>query len=1117
MNKRYLPMLVFAALMSFTASAQRQNAKGLTGYAAEAATASQTLVQRVDTWGEWYGAEPSVPMPTNVAYYYYDNANRLYATMKVTKMAGDSESTIEVEHEGDEIPTTYTVYTYDEKGQMVKAMERSYGFNNGIYLGWASTSTVSESNQYDDAGHLVYQYSTRGTHKNTWEGNNLVEQSDSAQALGATVASAQWSKTTQYTDFVEGKDNLPQTANSVDRWKQMQQVKNEYDEQGRMTSSTVWRVKSADVDADHHLTNIVLNANPYSRQEWTYDENGDVKETVSSYWNNSSAAYDPSQKTTYTTRADGSRVEQSFTWNVVSNSWSVFGGDDVTYYSDYTAGTAPTDLKAELSADELNTVVLTATVPASATGAETWQVYRDGRVVGQAEVADGVLTYKDQHLQNGTYGYFVQAKVDGKELNVSNTVSAKCEVALNAPQNLHIVSKELVDGTNGKQWKITVAWDAPEAQEGLNMRGYNMYSDISYDITNPRPDNFNSETTDRKETLVTETNYTYTWPADLEACHTIYVEAVYENYGRAMALPVAMKLGNTPEKLLQERAMIGDALGVVETEETKRVDYYYNEKNLLVREVNRARLLGDDPNTPEKEHEGDWSVTAYTMYNYDKNDNLLSATKQERKVLQGYKMGWTAVDTLNTYKYDAQNRCIEDHQTGYKLNTYTWDDQNNLVKDVQMNTYSNTVIYEMQYSNFVEGKVNLPQSAIKDGSLTSNQRVIEMTYDEAGHMLSRMTYKYADDVVRDAEGHVTSVSKGTPELEETWTYDEEGDMTLYLKRKWKNGEFVDANKTVYTKHVGYTYEEPFTYSTVQGEGFWSPGRPYINRYMEYYKGVVPTAFKATVSKDQVNTVTFTANMPSDKWDAPIYYVYRNGVLLGEAEISPRRTTLSFTDEFVPNGTWDYYLEPNTHTANVGMSIPTPINLTFATELPSVSNVHVTSATSDDDNHHLVLAWDAPELGENGEKGLKLLGYNYFANVYNESRLPAPENVGTYITEPEYEYTWTVLAGTEAKAMLEVVYNIGSVFTDNYSFDMGQFVGMKDATADSSDEALSVSGRTVKVNGSYKKLSVYAVSGALCSEHQGESTVSLATLPQGVYVVKLQKADGQTVARKVVLK
>ena len=1116
MNKRYLPMLVFAALMSFTANAQRQNAKGLTGYAAEAASASQTLVQRVDTWGDWFGAAPSVPMPTNVCYYYYDNANRLYATMKVTKMAGDSGTTVEVEKEGDEIPTTYTTYTYDEKGQMVKATERVYGSYDGIFLGWAPTSTVTESNQYDDAGHLVYQYTSKDSHLNTWEGNNLVEQSDSAQSLGATAAAHQWSKTTQYADFVEGKDNLPQTANSVDRWKQMQQVKNVYDEQGRMTSSTVWKVKSADVDADHHLTNIVLNANPYSKQEWTYDEDGNVKETVSSFWSNSTSSFAPSQKTTFTVNADGSRVEQSYTWNVVSNSWSLFGGDDVTYYADYTEGTAPVDLKAALSDTEKNTVTLTATVPASVADVQTWQVYRDGRVVGNAEVTDGVLTYVDQHLKNGSYSYFVQGVKDGKELNVSNTVSAECSTELPAPQNLHIVSKELIDGSNGKQWKVTVAWDAPEAQDGLVMRGYNLYSDISYADTNPRPDNFNSETENRKEELVENTTYTYTWAADLEACHTIYVEAVYENLGRVKALPVAMKLGNTAEKLLQERAMVGDAMGDVETEETKREDYYYNEKNLLVRVVNRAALLGDDPNTPEKEKKGDWSVTAYTMYNYDKNDNLINVSKQERKVLQGYKVGWTAVDTLNAYKYDAQNRCIENRQTGYKMNLYTWDDQNNLVKDVQMNTYSNTVIYEMQYSNFVEGKVNLPQTAIKDGSLTSNQRVIEMTYDADGHMLSRMTYKYADDVVRDAEGHVVSVSKGTPELEETWSYDEEGDMTLYLKRKWKNDAFVDANKTVYTKHVGYTYEEPFTYSTVQGEGFWSPGRPYINRYMEYYKGVAPTAFKATVSKDKVNTVTFTANMPTDKWDSPVYYVYRNGVLMGQAEISPRRTTVSFTDEFVPNGTWDYYLEPNTQTANVGMSIPTPINLTFNTELPSVTNVHVASATSDDDNHHLQLAWDAPELGENGEKGLKLLGYNYFANVYNDNRLPAPENVGKYITEPEYEYSWTVLAGTEAKAMLEVVYNIGSIFTDNYSFDMKKLTGVKDAAA-AADAALSVSGRTVKVNGSYKKLSVYAVSGALCSEHVGESTVSLSTLPQGVYVVKLQKADGQTEAQKVVLK
>ena len=1119
MNKRYLPMLVFAAMMSLTASAQSNHAKGLTGYAAQAASANQTLTQRVDTWGDWYGAEPSVPMPTQVCYYYYDNANRLYATMKVTKMAGDSETTVEKEKEGDEIPTTYTVYTYDGKGNMVQATERAYGSFDGIFLGWASTTTVTESNQYDEVGHLTYQKSSKnGISKFTWDADRMVEKSDSSVSKGAltSVTTTKWTKTTQYADFVEGLTNCPQTENCVDTWNQKTQGKYVYDEQGRKVSYTVWKVKSADVDAQHHMNNIVLQDNPYSKTTWTYDNQGRVAETESSVWNNSKGEYVPSQKTVNQNKADGSRVQSSYTWNTATNSWNVFGGDEVTYTAEYTENSAPSDLKATLSTEKANTVELTATVPASAKGGETWRVYRDGRAIGDAEVKDGVLSYVDEHLKNGSYTYYVQ-RVDGEvEQNVSNVVSASCSTPLNAPRNLHVVSKELKDGKNGKQWTVKVAWDAPEAQEGMVMRGYNLYSDISYDQTNPLPNNFETATTQRKEELVEGNEYTYTWDADVEACHTVYVEAVYQDYGRVKALPIALKLGVTPDKLLQQRAMIGDVMGEVENEETKRVDYYYNEKNLLVREVNRGCLTGDDPNTPEVEKKGDWSETAYTAYTYDKNDNLISVVKQERKVLSGYKVGWTAVDTLNTYKYDDRNRCIENHAlTGYKLNTYTWDDNDNLLKDVQMNTYSNTVIYEEQYSNFVEGKKNLPQLAYRDGSYDSNKRVIEMAYDEAGHMVSRKTYKYGDDVVRDADGHVVSVSKGTPDLEETWTYDEEGDLSLYYKRKWKNDAFVDANKTVYTKHDGYTLEEPYTYSTYQN--IWTLGMPYVNRYKEYYKGVVPGNFKATVSKDKVNTVSFTADMPSDKWDSPVYYVYRNGKQVGQAQISPRRTTVSFTDEYVPNGTWDYYLEPDTRTANVAMSIPTPITVTFNTELPSVTNVHVASATKDDDNYHLSLAWDAPELGELAGKGLQFVGYNYFANVVNENRLPAPVNNGYYIDEPAFDYSWTVLAAPQTKAMIEVVYNIGSVFTDNFSFDMNQLTGIGEAHTADADGAFSVNGRTLTVDGNYQKLSVYAVSGALCSEHVAESHINLSRLPQGVYVVKLQKADGQSVTKKVVLK
>ena len=73
MRRKYYTLSVFFAMLACqTAVAQVRHANGLRGYAAEAEAAMVEQVQRTETWGDWYGAVLTTPMPTKVHYYFYE-------------------------------------------------------------------------------------------------------------------------------------------------------------------------------------------------------------------------------------------------------------------------------------------------------------------------------------------------------------------------------------------------------------------------------------------------------------------------------------------------------------------------------------------------------------------------------------------------------------------------------------------------------------------------------------------------------------------------------------------------------------------------------------------------------------------------------------------------------------------------------------------------------------------------------------------------------------------------------------------------------------------------------------------------------------------------------------
>lgn len=1086
--------MLWALTAASPCDAQSLYPRDLTGYVAEAAQAARSLVQRTDIWGDWQGQDYNLPkpMPTQVVDYFYDNDNHLRASIRLTTLGGDSQTTVEVEKPGDQIPNEYITYSYDERGNMVKAMRRKYGTYAGMYLAWAKTEELLETNEYDEQNRLVLHATTsQGKNAYVWEGKNLVEQSD-------TTGYGNWTKATFYSDFLAGGDNLPQRVETVDRWGNKQVGLYSYDDQLRPVKLVVTKVKEATIDEKtHRMSDIVLQDTPYEQTEWSYDADGLYTRTLS-YWNNGKQAFVPQSRLARTKDEDGGVRTTQYTYSTSKQDWAKNGSPSVDHSAAYTAGSAPEGLTAQPVAEGSNDVKLTADAPAGLKGDEIWKVYRNGVYAGRASLADGKLTYTDRLVKNGDWHYLLQ-RATAADTTGTNAALADLTLAtaLPAPTNLHITSQS----TDKDKYIINLAWDAPVAGDA-KLQGYNVYNDIKYYVTNPSPLN--------GTTLITDPAYTVSYSKDDDKAHTLYVEAVYEVGTSVRSVPVALMLGETPKHLLTTSSVMGDVMGIGGDDiATKVTTYYYDTNNRLVRETVAGRLTGDNPQTPDVvEKEGDYQVTGYKLYNYTEAGDLAEVKQMEYAINQGANMSWTAPVTLETYKYDDAHHCTEkaDNSRTYK---YAYDGDN-LVKEEQYSTSTGNHLYTMVYSDFVEGKTNLPRRAVKDGTYSSNQRTYDYTYDEAGHLLSVKSYKFGE-VERDDAGNIVSATNGTPDQQETWTYNDEGKPTLYLKQKWSTSknDWVNSSKTEYEQTA--TGDRETTYSWTTGADKWTSGRPVVNAYSDYYTGTTPTAFKVSKVADQLNTVGITASAPYESWDSPTYHVYRNGINIGEAQTDVTRSKLSFTDATVENGTWDYFLMADTHTGNATVQVTTPVTVTFDTPLTPVTKVWSTSASVEGGNYKLSVAWEAPE------SDIPVKGYNIYSDIKSYTKNPAPDNDVNLITGTTYDYSWSTENPSTKDVYVEVVYTIGRVRSEAFKFDVSKLTAINEAAASAAGLDVNLAGRTLQISGTAQGVAVYDLTGRRCATYAAAPAVSLASLPAGTYVVNVTDTEGQAHSYKLVLK
>lgn len=930
--------------------------------------------------------------PTGVVRSYYDVDNRLVRTVEADIMLADSEGTPEVEVPGQEIPKLYSIYEYDAVGNLQKVRTRKYGLYSAFDRAWTNL-VDAETYEYDANGKLVKKSDATYITTYQWEGENLVEETACYAQDGA------WSSTVKYTAFAEGKTNLPVSALFSDKWKNQRVYEYAYDEAGNKVLFSEYKAANAETDAN----GVMLKADKgelYKQTAWTYAD-GRLAEEQIGYWNSGKSALDPDSKVTYAVEGDTTSV---MTYRYYNGKWSRFGGVKKHVSGVVDNATSATGLTVTEVEGALNTLLVTATAPAGAV-ADGWNVYRNGMLVGGATLTDGILTYQDNEVPNGTWDYFFQ-QADG---NTSEVVEATLDTELKGVEGVKFLKNSL---NSTGDYEVIFTWAAPLTT--LSVLGYNVYADIQSYETNPAPEN---------GMMLIDTELaldTLTWMAsETDMLHDIYVETVYSiGKVRSQAIPVSLQ---KEERTLLKKAVLtmGDAMGNASDDEfTKSETYYYDTDGKLLRKMIYGKLLAADPDDPDQLYgAGDWIPMTYTAYDYNEKGLLVNTRERQYGVFSGYNKAWNEFEETGSFSYFDDGRIKEDTTTN---SVYHYEyERDNLVKETYANS-RNVIIYHKYYSNFAAGLKNCPQYAFANSpsGLTTNDRIYEYAYDGQGHMISCRSYKYDNEtIVKDDEGNVIGAEKGTPDYEETWTYDH-GILTKYEKNVWKKNKnaYEPSSRTEYTETPMGTKAVTWKYSV----GVWAKGSTSQVTWEVPFDGKAATDLTVEEVEGKVNTVKLTAKKPTGALATTVWNVFRNGVKIGQAT-SSGRTNITFEDADVPNGHWDYFIQAEDTHGPVGVSISNVVEKDIYTELPAVERIKVLkneyNAVQD---YELVLKWKTPQTD------LTILGYNVYVDVKDITKNPSPTNGLHHFTDTTYTFTWANDVNPEKSIIVETVYNIGKV-------------------------------------------------------------------------------------------
>lgn len=1084
MRKRYAAAIVAALAMAGSVQAQTADQK----------------VRSVETWGSVQGDYSGVSLK-EVSYY---GANG--QPVSVVKYGAYYDGTME--------PTEYTYYDYDDAGRIIKETLLQYKVGSGNRMEWKDKG--SKDYKYDEAGNLVsvrdYFYGDSTVYEYDGEGNKTatVKYLPGSQGGGTELSRE------IYSDFVA--PNCPQSLVSTGSESYYRySAKMSYDDAGNMTEKLTYNGE----------TRLLTQ-----KETWTYkDGQLSLYERFKVSGSEDNYTYTPDHMTVYTVEGTSPlRIHQSDS-TYFAGEWSTSSLPTVTEYFTPQPASAP-ELKVSIDPEKANNVVLTF----NATGIEgaanvAYDIFRHGIKVARvsaADAEDGMITYTDANVPNGTYDYMVQAvdtdvpdiigdgKVEtnplnsyGHGMNCSARERVSLDTKLPAPSRLRATKVEYVSG----ECFVTLAWDEPADKDNYSFESYNVYMDGM-----KLPENAEASMAGPVVKPITENSFRISLGygnASSEISGNYYVEAVYGiGLAQSEVATITNKSYSMAGLVEKTEERWGDALGEVSKNRiTNKIVSYYDGENRLSAKVSYGANTATGKYEPVY-YEG-------TLFSAD---SLSSKTfHQQYGLYDGADFKFIEANDTTYCTYDKAGHLLTERslQSTDSI-VYTYDEEGNkisyerYVPDTWGSHGGKPYVMEgYNYSDFVAP--DCPQTIQGFGAYSSYKNSYKVKYDSDNNIIEKETYN---------EG-------GTLIQVERWTY-ELGVLVLYETNKVKSATGEDgtttytetpSKKTVYTvvgdkplriKHEDYTY----TY----GEWGTVPYY-YVTEYGKPDAATAPVLAMEPVA-DKLNTVklTFDATAIPDVSNVA-YDVYRHGIKLARLSASDAKDgMLTYVDESVFNGEYDYFVQPVDVDADktgeealnsygFGMNVSNTVREVFATELPVPTNVRATSVEYSQDSCYVTVEWDEP-----ADKDLYQLRYYNVFDIDQKSPVNSTSNASGLIVQPitENKYRLYLGQGTSASNMsmdiyVQAVYALGKVNTDTVTIRNQIEDGIADVEA---GNCIRFS-HGVLAAGEGVTFDVYTADGKVVATGC-EGTLSLGNRPAGVYVVR-SHSNGRTSTQKVVLR
>ena len=556
-----------------------------------------------------------------------------------------------------------------------------------------------------------------------------------------------------------------------------------------------------------------------------------------------------------------------------------------------------------------------------------------------------------------------------------------------------------------------------------------------------------------------------------------------------------------PEPLPEDKRLVkvvetyGDHMGERGGQMTHKKLSFYDGENRLQREA-----------TYGLSYTNEWEIEYFKTYTYNEAGQLTATYSQKYGVHDGTDLAFIDNRDTVTYDYDEAGNMVKKSMQadGYNM-VYEYDEEGRVVKECkQMPDYYDQYegdfynMWEITYSAF--NAFGQPDSIHSTGLYDTDKYFGVYTYDEQGRKIAAHTWTLTD---------TTDVKM------ETWTYDAEGDTAMvYWVHEWFWGFDNGERRTVYTYDNGNTNRTKEQIQTlVNGE--WvneityaitevSEMNPDAVATLEVTNGAIISAVPEALP---LNTAVLTITLPEAAVTGTIAFdVYRHGICLARLNATDAENgKLTYYDTPVKNGTYDYYVQTvlinELMETEEALNVSNVVTYTHYVELPVVTEIKCTNARIEGGVYYATIEWNAPIFGE-VEEGSPWIGHAFQRYNVMLEKMKAADNLET----DGQALTWEVNCGYTGKVNLYVqtVYKYGKANSEMISIDCQAVMDAQGIENAEAEAQVTVRGGIVTA-AAPARLVAYNAQGALVAE--AVNTLDLNTLPDGIYLVKVETAEG----------